>query len=403
MHTQILRSLYLWAGLLMLSLGAKAQSLSLYDRSLSPEAVMSILVASPSSEEVYTYYGHAGYRVQDASSGLDLTFNYGIFSFSEDFLYRFVEGKTDYMVVPQPTQAYMAEYLGRGSEVVELSLRLDSLERAKVWAYLLENIRPEHRQYRYQFFTDNCATRPLAIVEMATKGLHYEEAKVKGKTWREEINDLEASSPWLVLGTDLALGSPCDEEMRARDEAFSPRLLVDLLKGAKRSDGSPIVAELIRHQPWVQAEARGEGAIPMPLMLFSLVALVLIYIYGYHMLYRGKSIAKAWDLLVFVPAGLGGLILFYISVLSEHQFVTPNYNLWVLQPLHLLVLLFTLLGQWGLRGLMCYHFANFVAISAFVLVAFFLPQHFNVALYPISVSLALVSLARLVAIRRANK
>lgn len=368
---------------------------------LSPAAQMSILVASPSSNEVYTYYGHAGLRVSDPEQGIDITFNYGIFSFTDDFLYRFVEGRTDYMVMPQYTADYMNEYLGRGSTVVELLLRLDALEQSRAWDYLLNNIKPENREYRYQFFRDNCATRPLYIVEMAVGGLAYPSEEGKPRSWRAEINDLERSSPWLVLGTDLSLGSPTDKPMSMRDKAFSPRHLKEILSGASKQDGSPILSDVREYKPSAEpVSVDAESFISQPLVLFSLLLMLTLYMYGYRVIARGGTIRLVWDALLFAVAGLGGSVLFYISVLSEHQFVSPNYNLWILHPFYLVVPLGLIAVQRLRNWVVCYHFANFVAICAFLLLAYFLPQHFNLALYPIAITYAVVSLARIVEYRR---
>ncbi len=371
---------------------------------LSPKAKMSILVASPSDEAVYTYYGHAGYRVYDPVQGLDVTFNYGIFNFTDDFLFRFVRGRTDYMVVPQATQDYMSDYLGRGSEVVELDLNLDSLERAHAWHYLRENIREDKRVYRYQFFTDNCATRPLRIVDEVVSGLRYSNERKNNRSWRDEINDLEQSAPWLVLATDLALGVPTDKPMREQERAFSPRLLVEVLREAKRPDGRPILngVNSFKADDQPPLGKTTSFALLSPVWCFTLLLICVLYVYVYQGLYKSKKIAWAWDLLLFVPMGLGGLVLFYISCLSEHQFVSPNYNLWVIHPLHFLLLPLGLLSRWTDKPLVCYHFANFVGLTVFLLVAYFLPQHFNMALYLVAMTLGLVSLSRIGAYRRAK-
>ncbi|MDY3090830.1 MAG: DUF4105 domain-containing protein [Porphyromonas sp.] len=398
----MIRRLYLpvimLLALLVLAVPSRAEGLPTELRS---SARMSILVASPSSNEVYTYYGHAGLRVLDESVGLDVTFNYGIFSFSDDFLYRFVAGRTDYIVMPQYTMDYMDEYLGRGSRVDELHLSLDSAERVYIWAYLLDNIREDKREYRYQFFRDNCATRPLDILEQAVGGIVYP-TDTLSRTWRQEINDLEASSPWLVLGTDLALGTPTDTVMTMRDKAFSPRYLYDILSQAKRKDGGVLLSGISRHEPYVQAKEEVKGLFT-PGLVFSLLFGLVAGIYLLGLAYLGRKIAWGWDTLLFVPAGLGGLLLFYISVISEHQFVSPNYNLWILHPLHLLTLL-GLFPSLRLRTwLVCYHFVNFVAVCVFLLVAYFLPQHFNGALYLTALSLAAVSAGRLLEYRRQTK
>lgn len=373
---------------------------------LSAEAKMSILVASPSTEEVYTYYGHAGFRVQDEAQGLDLTFNYGIFSFTEDFLYRFVEGKTDYLVVPQRTAEYMAEYLGRGSAVTELKLRLDSVQQGRAWHYLLNNIRPENRSYRYLFFEDNCATRPVAIVEQAVGALNFKTyAPEEVRTYRQEVNELEASSPWLVLGTDLALSCLADRPMlTGRDYTFSPRQLEEVLKEATLPSGASVLLGVEHFAPTL--EPKGEEATSWlfsPFAVFTLLFLIVLYLHIYRLGYRHKGVHPLVDCLLLLPAGVGGLVLFYISVLSEHHFVAYNLNLWFLNPLYLLFALAYLFGRKGRKLLLCYHFANFVSLLVFVCVAYFLPQHFNLAIFPLALSLMAMSWGRIAEYKQTAK
>ena len=211
---------------------------------LSPSAQVSYLAAQPSDEDVYTLYGHAGLRVCDTVQGIDVTFNYGLFDFSDDFVPRFIQGKTDYIVLPIPTSDYMSEYQSRGV-IYELILRTDSLQRNHLWQLLLDNVQPEHRTYRYNAFRDNCSTRPLALyfstlreekqAHQDMRQLTFQLDSASGitplppTTWRTAINELEASSPWLVLGTDLAMGTALDQEMSITERFFIPTEAARLL------------------------------------------------------------------------------------------------------------------------------------------------------------------------------
>lgn len=377
---------------------------SLVDQ-LSDEARISVLVASPVDDEVYTVYGHVGLQVRDPKQGIDVVFNYGIFSFTDDFAYRFIKGQTDYMVVPQPTYSYVDEYLGRGSDITDLELNLDSAERMRVWTYLLDNIKPENREYRYKFFLDNCSTRPLYIVEQAVGGLVIPDSLpgVQARSWREEINELEAKQPWLVLSTDLLLGSPTDSMMSVRESAFSPRYLEGILWESKKLNGEPLLSNVTQHMP--ECTVENSASLPLwqvPWCYALLLFLFVAWLMGYRVIYKRQTVPLLLDAIGFGLAGLGGCVIFYVAILSEHQFVSPNYNLWVLHPLHLLLAVpLMCISSW--RGLLvCYHFANFVAITVFMLVAYCLPQHFNVALYIIALSLSLTSLARIIEYRRAR-
>ncbi len=385
---------------------------------LSPDADVSILIASPSSNAVYTVYGHAGLRVKDKQSSVDITFNYGIFDFTDDFLVKFISGQTDYLVVPIVSSYYIKEYLDRGSQITEVNLNLNERAKAYLWSYLVNNIDPKNRVYRYNFFYDNCSIRLLNVVKKAVS-----EGSVSGTfldnnleldtlalskqlacgTWREEINKLEAPLPWLVLGTDLALGSQTDKHCTYEELCFLPKYLPIVLQYYSiRSVGAD---EYELFQPLVSSiKTIGISAMPKdnifaqalsPSILFLILFLIIVYkVQGF--IFKKKTIAKGYDIVLFALTGVAGLILCYLSFLSEHPHTFPNYNIWVMNPLNLLIAVPFLsikgLNNWAYR----YHFANFVSQVAFLLVAYFLPQHFNTAIYYISLALAILSLARII-------
>ena len=156
---------------------------------LSKDAEISLLTVSPSEDEVYTVYGHTALRVRDASKKLDTVFNYGIFDFSKpNFIYRFAKGETDYRLAAQYTRDFLIEYEMRGSEVTEQILDIDSAGKARIWEALMINNRPENRVYRYNFFFDNCATRPAAIIEKLAGGKIDYNIPFKQQTFRDLIN-----------------------------------------------------------------------------------------------------------------------------------------------------------------------------------------------------------------------
>ena len=58
----------------------------------------SLLTCAPGNE-IYALFGHTAIRYQNFSRGVDLVFNYGMFSFNTPhFVYRFVKGETDYQL-----------------------------------------------------------------------------------------------------------------------------------------------------------------------------------------------------------------------------------------------------------------------------------------------------------------
>ena len=380
---------------------------------LSPSAQFSYLAAQPSDEDVYTLYGHAGLRVCDSVQGFDVTFNYGLFNFSEDFVPRFIQGKTDYIVLPIPTSDYMSEYQGRGV-IYELVLRTDSLQRAHLWQLLIENVQPEHRTYRYNAFRDNCSTRPLALYFATLKGenqspldtqqLTFKFDSVSSipplspTTWRTAINELEASSPWLVLGTDLAMGTALDQEMSIAQRFFIPTEVARLLPHlsvATSSEGDnwvrPVQQAIAYGQPHPIAPAG--LSLTHPQVVFTLLLLISVIVFIYR--YRRKPVAGIIEGSIYLVAGLGGSLLCYLTFLSEHPMVSPNYNLLALHPLYLLIALLMPWSRRTLRVRTVLHAVCLVLLIAFPIVSLIAGQVINPSVYLIALSLGLLSLGRL--------
>ena len=380
---------------------------------LSPSAQFSYLAAQPSDEDVYTLYGHAGLRVCDSVQGFDVTFNYGLFNFSEDFVPRFIQGKTDYIVLPIPTSDYMSEYQGRGV-IYELVLRTDSLQRAHLWQLLIENVQPEHRTYRYNAFRDNCSTRPLALYFATLKGenqstldtqqLTFKFDSVSSipplshTTWRTAINELEASSPWLVLGTDLAMGTALDQEMSIAQRFFIPTEVARLLPHlsvATSSEGDnwvrPVQQAIAYGQPHPIAPAG--LSLTHPQVVFTLLLLISVIVFIYR--YRRKPVAGIIEGSIYLVAGLGGSLLCYLTFFSEHPMVSPNYNLLALHPLYLLIALLMPWRQRTLRVRYALHALCLVLLLAFPIVSLIAGQVINPSVYLIALSLGLLSLGRL--------
>ena len=57
---------------------------------------VSLLTTMPCDKAVYTLWGHSALRVKTDTT--DDVYNYGVFSFGDGFVCRFVRGETDYWV-----------------------------------------------------------------------------------------------------------------------------------------------------------------------------------------------------------------------------------------------------------------------------------------------------------------
>ncbi|MDR0995363.1 MAG: DUF4105 domain-containing protein [Tannerella sp.] len=369
---------------------------------LSDSARVSLLTCAPSDEAVFTVYGHAALRVVDPVRKMDWVFNYGIFDFNgPGFVYRFAKGETDYRLGVNRFDDFLAEYELRGSGVTEQVLNLTPAERQRVWEALYVNAQPENAVYRYNFFFDNCATRPAAIIEKCVNGkvvYDYGRPDEKRPTFRQLINYYMRHQPWAIFGTELALGSPCDRTVRPHELLFlPPRLAAAFAKALIRTPGGeerPLVSATRQLAPDIQMEVTPTFFTPLLCgwIFFALFAALTFWEW------RRKRHRRWPDILLFTLGGLAGCVVFFLAFISTHPATWPNWVLLWLHPLHLVGLLCMAVAGW--RAARIYHVFNLCLLAVFFLGWPFLPQTFNPAFFPLAASFALRSAWSLAARRK---
>ena len=360
---------------------------------LSDEAQISILTAAPSDEAVFTLYGHTAVRVKDSLHKIDLVFNYGIFDFSKpNFIYRFTKGETDYKLAAYNFQHYIIEYQMRGSEVTEQVLNFTPDEINKVWNALYINVQPENSVYRYNFFFDNCATRPVAIVEEQVDGKIKYNDPPEPQTFRDLINYCTRNNSWLTFGCDLALGSPTDRVATPHEMMFLPVYLKEEFGKATivNPDGTErkLVKSTTRLAEELTDDDQGEKEWFTP-MLCSMIIFLLVSLITY-MEWKKKTYFRLVDCILFLLAGVAGTVLFFLCFISTHPCIWPNWSIVWLQPFDLVAVILFAVKKYG-KAAYYYHFINFAALTLLLAGWYFIPQHLNIAFIPLVATLWLRS------------
>lgn len=282
---------------------------------------VSLLTCSAGSE-LYSAYGHSAVRVKDPKLGLDIVFNYGTFDFGTPFFYlKFLNGTLDYMLSTADFSRFIRSYSREGRGVVEKELILSSEQKAEIERLLIENMRPENRFYRYDFFFDNCATR---IRDIVFKVANVDDAKLKATTdddltFRDCIHEKVGPNDWSGFGIDIILGVRADKKASAYDKAFLPDYL-DTLFGD---------AQLTAHGN-VLLEKRVEDAEPGIITPAVCASLFLLIIVGVGAVERKKRRwLRGFDIALAVVCSLLSLLLWYLWVVSEIKITSYNLNvLW---------------------------------------------------------------------------
>jgi hypothetical protein len=364
---------------------------------------ISLLTCGP-GDEVYSLFGHSAVRYEEPENGIDVVFNYGVFSFSTpNFALRFALGQTDYELGMTTYANFEAEYSYYNREVWQQELNLTAEEKEKFAELIRENMQHENRIYRYNFFYDNCATRPRDKIEQAVNGkITYGKLLAEGETitFREMIHKYTVGHPWSRFGIDMALGSKADKEMTEREMTFIPFYLEKAVSGATISDGRNLVnrrVKTLNNAVVTKDSDIWDTLTPLRSALLLMIVVAAATIFGI------KKRLSLWgiDLLLFTAAGVAGCVLFFLATLSEHPAVSPNYLLFVFHPLHLLFLPAMIHSEIKHR-MSRYHIFNIVVLTLFIVLYPVIPQRFDLAVVPLALCLWIRSLSNLTLTHKKN-
>ena len=301
---------------------------------------VSLLTCSP-HEEIYSLYGHTALRWHDLhqsgpSAGNDIAFNWGIFNFNKPyFVLRFVFGLTDYELGIMPFQYFCTYYEKWGSSVTEQVLNLSNEEKMKLEAALQKNLQPENRIYRYNYFYDNCSTRPRNIIEECINGkVEYAQREDYTPSYREMVGVCTRNHPWGTFGNDILLGIKADFKTDMRQQEFLPdNLLYDFDRAQIYADGTyrPLVKE--RRMVVLPGVQIIENDFPFtPTECAVILLLVALLLRGLE--WKLKKVFVWWDVLLMLAQGLAGCVLFAM-IFSQHPTTSLNLQILLLNPLPL--------------------------------------------------------------------
>lgn len=355
------------------------------------DPTVSLLTCAPGSD-IYELEGHSGLRLK--WNGHDMVAHWGLFDFnSPNFVYRFVKGETDYSIGMTETYQFLLQYKIEGRQVTEQVLNLTPEQAEKVIDAVLENMRPENRIYRYNYVKDNCATRPLTIIEKAIGekiGITCTNPiPTTVVTFRNVMRYYHRNYPWYQLGIDLALGSGIDYVISTRETAFAPHALQIIAASATITDSlgrtTPLVKDIgiltdgningnqLPRTPWYLTP------IAATILLLALTAAIT-----WHDI-RKQKISKAFDVILFSILGIIGCIISFLVFISSHEATSPNYLLLWINPICLIVPIM-IWSKCGRKILSYYQILNIAAIAAFASIWVYDIQSGNIAFIPLMIS-----------------
>lgn len=300
------------------------------------------LVTFGPGEIYWERFGHNAIWLREPAAGLDHTFNFGYFDFDqEDFLQRFVRGRMLYFSVAQPASREFEFYRGDNRSIRAQKLKLTSSQYQRLRDYLVNEIRPENRNYRYDYYLNNCSTRIRDALDIAFDGELSASTRAlpANLNFRDHTRRLTQMEFWYYLGLELGLGYPVDREVSRWDEMFIPMVLADEVAALSLATGETgsraIVVDEILFSGTLPVPPSSPSSIWYRYLLLGLLVIGIAWLSKKFMPPVWlEGLCLAWVLICVT----NGLILSALWLFTDHEVSRLNANLLLFNPIAILLL-----------------------------------------------------------------
>ena len=276
-------------------------------------------------------FGHNAIVIDDGKR--PMSYNFGFFDPSESgFAGNFLKGRMNYVLAALPLEQDLDYYRRAGRGVSIQWLDLDEPQKLKIRARLEFLAKPENARYRYDYFTNNCATKVRDVLDEALGGGLKGQmvASSLGNTYRSESVRLAWPAKWMALGFDLGMGRAGDAPLNRWQDAFIPMRLQQSLREARGVNGGPLV---LAEQPVLpETLAPPPAELPPWTLTAMAIGLALAGLF-FWITRRLPRMATALQLGFWGLCGFIGILLLLIWVFTEHRFAYNNENLLLFSPL----------------------------------------------------------------------
>jgi len=351
-----------------------------------------LLTCAP-GEETYSVYGHSALRVVMTGDGQsDMVYNWGVFDFSTpNFVWKFAKGKLNYMLGVYPYNRFLQDYMMENRAVISQQINLEPVEKLRLMLMLNENMKPENRLYRYDFFYDDCSTRIRDLMEkiMGDKLIYPPDVSNDTPTFREKIGKHLLIYPWLKMGIDLLMGTPGERKTSFRERMFLPEdLQRNLTQAVVNRDRKmvPLLQSAVTILDFPPPDVK-PGFYATPIFIFSLLFILLIITSAWL---KHSVVINYIDIAIFLAFSVISLMMIFFNFFTDHQQMRLNLSIIWFNPFIILCLYPLVTG----KKIYIWFRIVFVLASLFLPVLIFFPYAINSSFLPVILILLLRSSAR---------
>ncbi len=276
------------------------------------------------ADESHSLYGHTALRINDASTGFDFIYNYGMFDFqTENFVLKFVKGDMNYFAAAYPYVDFEYNYRIENRSIHEQVLNLSFEEKQELFKKLSYALSSDKKFYTYKFIDRNCTTKVVDILNEVLQNKPIVKKNIDTKTYRDVLYPYAVDHFYEKLGINIIFGTKVDEKAT---KIFLPFDLYENLKNTIYKN-QPLVIE---STTLFQAN-RQKPEFSFIDSIYSLIGILLLFI-----IFN----TKRSNLVFFSILGLLGLFFISVGFYSFHEELLWNYNAFLFNPMYLFLIYF---------------------------------------------------------------
>jgi hypothetical protein len=296
-----------------------------------------IAVMGP-GDELYYWWGHIALIVEMNDLDQSRLYDYGLFSFdSENFFFNFAMGRLLYSCGVSWTKPNIDRYIRSNRDVRYYTLNLPLEKKEAIWNFAEENTLPENRDYWYHHFKDNCSTRIRDIIDYGLDG-RFSEAlyNAPGRfTLRQHVRRHTYFSPFYDWLLNFLMGQDIDTPLTVWEEMFLPAEVGHAIENFTYTDNDGVERKLLSKvevihrgsRPPVLDKPRRQWLRELVLGGVLAAALIVILVLRAR---GGKAARLLWGIsqsALGLFFGFAGLVLFFMSFFTNHDYTYHNINI----------------------------------------------------------------------------
>lgn len=316
-------------------------------------------------DPLYVWFGHSGLVVTDKIQDRSVMYDYGIFSFDDNFYQTFALGRLNYEVWATSALARYDLAKSEDRDISIITLNLPEKTKLDIIHFLNFNLQPENSTYLYHHYRENCATRIRDILDKAVGGQFsaWAQSIPMEETLRQLVMRHTYASPFVDWTLNFLQSGEIDHPISLWEAMFLPAVLEQALLDFSyiQANGKlvPLAAkrEIINTEPPGRRPANLDQwqSMTLPAFLFGLgiglVSLVLLRIIVHSSIrFFQRGSLFLYGLLNFTwtfVLGALSLLLLFMMTISSHDVTYWNENIFFVTPWLLVMALQSLKVAFG--------------------------------------------------------